>query len=139
MRIDAVKPELMVEFYGAFIRTGYTTPRQTATLLRPEGREGREGDEGKATLQATWRSVLVLPVLEGFHKQGEPRMAMAHVVLQLHALFGSRRVALGATVLCMGDVLCAGDELASKTRRLTNCGVDTGGELRISPDLPGLP
>ena len=65
-------------------------------------------------------------------------MARAHVVLQLYALFGSRRVALGTTVLCMGDVLVAGEEWHTLKRKLANCGVDTGGTLRITLALRDL-
>ena len=56
-------------------------------------------------------------------------MALTHLVVQVVAFFGTRRVQLGSCVLSTEAFL--GDEKRTVTRGLTNCGVDTGGRLSL--------
>ena len=111
-------PELMVEFYGDCIRAGYNTPRLTAQLHRDSASE-------QSMLRASFPSSMALPVTDLSHKMGPQRMVRSHVVIQLVALFGARRVSLGASVISMDRAL--GEVPAKLKCSLTNCGVLTGG------------
>lgn len=87
----------------------------------------RVEEDGPKTLRAVWRTPIVLPVTDSFQRYGAHRMKHEHLVLQAVAIFGTRRVTLGATVLAME--LALGGSRAMYTRALANCGVDTGGTL----------
>ena len=125
-------PEITVEFYGAFVRTGYATRRLLAKL-RADG-DGGGAEIGVApgagpTLTAGWASQMELPVVDLYQQHGVPMMALTHLVVQVVAFFGTRRVQLGSCVLSTEAFL--GDEKRTVTRGLTNCGVDTGGRLSL--------
>lgn len=68
--------ELLIEFHGDFIRTGYETPRVVAEY-------DREGDGGRGSLSARWASKIALPLTDLYHKFGPQRMMRCHLVLQV--------------------------------------------------------
>ena len=76
-------------------------------------------------LRASFPSSMALPVTDLSHKMGPQRMVRCHVVIQLVALFGARRVSLGASVISMDRAL--GEAAAKLKCSLANCGVLTGG------------
>ena len=72
-------PEITVEFYGAFVRTGYATRRLLAKL-RADG-DGGGAEIGVApgagpTLTAGWASQMELPVVDLYQQHGVPMMAL---------------------------------------------------------------
>jgi hypothetical protein len=120
-------PELALEFYGMVIRTGYTTPPLTATLDRGDVR-------GKPpALAATVGASMCVPLTDLAQRLGPQRLVLAHVIMQVVAVFGTRRVIVGATVLSMDTAF----NDAGKRRECTllSCGVDAGATLTLEAAL----
>ena len=80
-------PELLVEFCGNFIRTGYTTPPLACTL-------SRDASGSNAFLVASFSSAVSLAMTDLSQKFGPQRIILSHLIMQVVALFGSRRVTL---------------------------------------------
>ena len=64
---------------------------------------------------------------------GPQRIAVTHLVLQVVATFGQRRVIVGACVLAMNDAL--NETGAMRNFELKNCGVQGGGVLSVVASL----
>ena len=77
-----------------------------------------------------------LPVTDLCHKFGPQRMALQHVVAQVVALFGGRRVALGAAIFPLGSTM--GEARTRHRCKLVNCGVSTGGSITVGMWLRDL-
>ena len=136
-------PELSVEFCGSLIRTGYTTP-PLPSELRHAGSGGSSGSSGAAggseganatgaALCARFDRTLMLPLTDLAQKYGPQRIALSHLLMQVVAVFGHRRVIVGAAVLAFDWALTQPG--VEKQLALTNCAVDAGGTIAIQPTL----
>ena len=146
-------PELCVEFGGTIIRTGYTTPPLTTKLVGLEktrkaaaaGAEGggtsadgtSTGDDAStnsaASLRATFAHKIDIPLTDLAQRLGPQRIGLSHLVMQVVASFGHRRVIVGGCVLAMTDAIS--DPGAARQLELRNCGVNGGGSLDFQATL----
>jgi hypothetical protein len=133
-------PEVSVEFCGTVIRTGYTTPTTKARLVKTLDATQRDllslgppsAVEGPA-LAASFKSTMHLQMTDVVQRLGPQRIALSHLMFQVVADFGHRRVVLGAAVLPMDSAL--NDPGRMKNLSLYNCGVDGGAVLSVEATL----
>ena len=86
-----------------------------------------------AALVATFAASMSVPLTDLAQRLGPMRLGLAHLVMQVVAVFGTRRVIVGATVMPLDAAIQ--EPGAARECSLLNCGVDAGATMTLQAAL----